>query len=46
VELSVLVAFSRVSLPRRLGMRTNFLEFVISAMVVLMVLAWLAPVRY
>jgi len=25
--------------------RTNFLEFVISAMVILMVLVWLAPVR-
>jgi len=26
-------------------MRTNVLEFVISAMVILMVLVWLAPVR-
>jgi len=26
-------------------MRTNFVEFVLSAMVILMVLVWLAPVR-
>jgi hypothetical protein len=46
MELSVAVAITRVSLPRSLGMRpTSFLEFVLSAMVVLMVLVWLAPVR-
>ena len=26
-------------------MRTNFVEFVLSAMVILMVLVWLAPVQ-